>query len=935
MPSAVKPLKSFSALAATAPRGSEGKGDGLLITARGLGLRSVLLTFLQVYCDPRGLVLLINTPAKEFETLKEDLVSLRAANGPASAEDDESHPDLFRIINNETPASERADLYRSGGVLSITSRILVVDMLNKLVPFDLLLGVIVNHAHRITDTSTEAFILRLFRDDNKVRFIKAISEEPEAFTHGFWKLERSMKLLFLRHVYFWPRFHVRIQETLDTSGGVKVLETQVSYTKTMQEIQAGLVDCIDQCLAELRRSNPSIDAEDFVVENAFFKSFDQTIKAQLDPIWHRIGSKSKQLVSDMKILRRLLSYLVSYDCITFNSFLETIVAANAIEPSAVFRSDAAHSQWLLLDAAQVVLEASRRRVYMREPGVPGDLLAGIPPGVRPVMEEQPKWGALVRTLKAIQADRHKRLQAVCGPTLVMVEGDRTCAQLREIVAQCDLTLIKPETEVSDESNQDGELGADQETPARNAYCSEGSERLLNRLLAKYFRWKSGMSTLTKNLYASRKERQLAEQLAKGKGTLGRGDASARGAPANKRRRVRGGSSVQERGQYGQEKSGSRLSATFEKEAEEIANFIVIRPYSSTSMSLGGDSSANGDDDTRVLNDLRPSYIVMYDSDLGFIRRVEIFKALNASHHLEVHFLVYSSSVEEQRFLAQIRKEKAAFEKLIREKSIMAVPIDQDGRTAVDPDEEFWKKIDTRLAGGQRIPASEKNQVIVDVREFRSSLPSLIHGRGITLKACTLEVGDYILSPDICVERKSVSDLISSLKSGRLYTQCDAMSLHYKIPVLLIEFDKDKAFSLHSDRDLKGEIDSKDVGSRLTLLCLHFPKLRLVWSSSAGATAEIVEDLKKNQEEPNMEDAMAVGVDNVESIDSSFNITPSDVLRSLPGINSKNYRHVMLKVDNLLQLSELTLKECQDILGQENGRMLHRFFRQNPKNDNLE
>lgn len=35
---------------------------------------------------------------------------------------------------------------------------------------------------------------------------------------------------------------------------------------------------------------------------------------------------------------------------------------------------------------------------------------------------------------------------------------------------------------------------------------------------------------------------------------------------------------------------------------------------------------------------------------------------------------------------------------------------------------------------------------------------------------TLEVGDYIVTPEICVERKSVSDLIQSLNSGRLYNQ---------------------------------------------------------------------------------------------------------------------------------------------------------------------
>ncbi len=61
-------------------------------------------------------------------------------------------------------------------------------------------------------------------------------------------------------------------------------------------------------------------------------------------------------------------------------------------------------------------------------------------------------------------------------------------------------------------------------------------------------------------------------------------------------------------------------------------------------------------------------------------------------------------------------------------------------------------------------------VVVDVREFRSSLPSLLHEAGLALVPVTLEVGDFVLTPEIVVERKSVSDLFGSFASGRLYTQ---------------------------------------------------------------------------------------------------------------------------------------------------------------------
>jgi DNA excision repair protein ERCC-4 len=47
------------------------------------------------------------------------------------------------------------------------------------------------------------------------------------------------------------------------------------------------------------------------------------------------------------------------------------------------------------------------------------------------------------------------------------------------------------------------------------------------------------------------------------------------------------------------------------------------------------------------------------------------------------------------------------------------------------------------------------------------LPSLIDAAGIKVIPATLTVGDYILNPRMCVERKSLDDLVQSLANGRL------------------------------------------------------------------------------------------------------------------------------------------------------------------------
>lgn len=186
---------------------------------------------------------------------------------------------------------------------------------------------------------------------------------------------------------------------------------------------------------------------------------------------------------------------------------------------------------------------------------------------------------------------------------------------------------------------------------------------------------------------------------------------------------------------------------------------------------------------------------------------------------------------------------------------MALTITHDGAVN-DQQEQFLRTVNTRIAGGGRLTATAAPPiVVVDVREFRSSLPSLLHGRSMVVVPCMLTVADYVLSPTICIERKSVRDLISSFKNGRLFNQVETMLQHYKYPMLLIEFNQDKSFSLDlfTDQSSATAISANptDVQSKLVMLTIAFPRLKIIWSSSPYQTAEIFEELKKNQDEPDL------------------------------------------------------------------------------------
>ncbi|KAF9140466.1 hypothetical protein BGX30_006479 [Mortierella sp. GBA39] len=875
--------------------------DALLIMAKGLGLRNILGAFLQIYSQPQNLVLLINTNTEEETALRDDLLR--------SSGIDKGGASHFKSITSELSLAERSDLYRYGGIMAITSRILVMDLLTGRVPVQLITGILVANAHRVTASTTEAFILRLFRQSNSEGFIKAFSDQPETLSTGFATLEKTLKLLYLRKVNLWPRFHVTVTESLE-SHTADVIEIRQPMTKAMKAIQAAIINCMDICLQELRRSSSAIeiDIDDFTVEKALFKSFDVIIRRQLDPIWHRVSHKTKQLVSDLKTLRSLLGYLVSYDSVNFNLYLETLLAS--VGPHS-------GNYWMMTDPADKIFSTAKSRVYLQQDGYKDPDDPNILPNMRPILEELPKWDILSEIMDEVEVEMHNAPHPEGLDTvLIMAQDQRACLQIKRYLS----------------------------TP--KSIASSRGKPLMRDLLHGYLQWKSNMKHFKDNV-ATKAPASLASSMASSGNPMA---GVRRGQPANKRRRVRGGASSLA-------PVAKHSTANFEKEAEVIATFInTTHQASSKSTARIFDHdleevddftdyfglvepsnmvlvhSYSGESDSLLLENIKPRFIIMYDPDPTFVRCIEVYKARHPGKQVRVYFTVYDNSVEEQLYLSALRREKDAFTRLIQTKSTMVLPIG-DTFTKQVQDQSLLRNIHTRIAGGGKTGDEQPApRIVVDAREFRSSLPSILHSQGMVLDPCTITVGDYVLSPNICVERKSISDLISSFASGRLYTQVEAMTVHYTRPVLLIEFDEDKSFSLQDKADIRADISVTELSSKLVLLTLAFPSLRLIWSSSVHSTVDIFEDLKRSEDEPDMQQAQAVGVDADQAIDSAYNLTPQDILRSLPGITSKNYKQVMRHVESIRELAELDVASLSNIIGEGPAKTLWEFFHKDSRMD---
>ncbi|XP_067912356.1 DNA repair endonuclease XPF isoform X2 [Heterodontus francisci] len=716
-----------------------------------------------------------------------------------------------------------------------------------------------------------------------------------------------MRILFVRKLYLWPRFHIAVSSFLERHKP-EVMELHVSLTPAMLAIQTAIMDIMNACLKELKRYNPSLDVEELSLENAVGKSFEKAMCYYLDPVWHQLGAKTKSLVQDLKILRTLLEYLTQYDCVTFLNLLESLRATE--------KAFGKNSGWLFLDASNTMFVNARARVYKRPEAKlknSGNVAKTEPKETDKteekkdlVLETNPKWEALSEVLTEIKRENepNEALTDSGGHVLICATDDRTCAQLKEYitVGAKDLLLrLYNKTFGKNEKAEDAGTTCitDRKPGKAKARLKSGNGPKL----------KKAKTDTVKNSKNRKKPELTLTQM------VGRENDGSRKIKENE-------------AEEDCEESISPEASTEENESEGMIlklptdacygilkePLIVIHP-------LRGCSDAYSL--SRVLHEIEPRYVVLYDAELTFVRQIEIYRASRPGKPLRVYFLIYGGSTEEQRYLTNLRKEKTAFEHLIREKAMMVIPEEREGRDDLNPDlardvAPPTATMDTRKAGGQ-VQRKEQHRIIVDIREFRSELPSLIHRCGIDIEPVTLEVGDYILTPDICVERKSVSDLIGSLNNGRLYSQCITMSRYYKRPVLLIEFDPNKPFSLNSKGSLHQEISISDITSKLTLLTLHFPKLRILWCPSPHVSAELFKELKQNRPEPDAAVAMAVTADSeIVSESDRYNPGPQDFLLKMPGVNAKNCKALMNHVRSIAELVTVSQERLAEILGNANN-----------------
>ncbi len=105
-------------------------------------------------------------------------------------------------------------------------------------------------------------------------------------------------------------------------------------------------------------------------------------------------------------------------------------------------------------------------------------------------------------------------------------------------------------------------------------------------------------------------------------------------------------------------------------------------------------------------------------------------------------------------------------------------------------------------GAARAPTAPsiglRPRIIFDAREQAGGVVRHLHELGCELEGRTLDVGDYVLSDRVVVERKTTADFVDSLVDGRLFPQLKELK-SYPRPILVVEGE-----TLHGHRNVAAE-----------------------------------------------------------------------------------------------------------------------------------
>ena len=172
---------------------------------------------------------------------------------------------------------------------------------------------------------------------------------------------------------------------------------------------------------------------------------------------------------------------------------------------------------------------------------------------------------------------------------------------------------------------------------------------------------------------------------------------------------------------------------------------------------------------------------------------------------------------------------------LEEYTTTEVKIDASESESNISEDESGDKLDTKS-----VDISEDTQVeltvIVDHREKGTAIMRALLEQNLRIEAQAIPIGDYIISDEVAIERKTVKDFAQTLQSRELFGQLQHLKEAYNKPLLLIEGD-----------DLyQSSINPNAIRGALAAISIDM-NISIIWTKNAEESAAMIATITKREQ----------------------------------------------------------------------------------------
>ena len=158
-------------------------------------------------------------------------------------------------------------------------------------------------------------------------------------------------------------------------------------------------------------------------------------------------------------------------------------------------------------------------------------------------------------------------------------------------------------------------------------------------------------------------------------------------------------------------------------------------------------------------------------------------------------------------------------------------------------------------------------VVCDYRE--KVVAKALENFGASVNVRPLDVGDFVCSDRVVVERKEHSDFISSIIDGRIFEQAKLMKDEFEKPIFVIEGDSNRDININV---VKSTLATLATGFGASVLCTKNEKdtaLTIFWlakkEQQEGSREMSIKVGKKPKDERKMQEQIVCGLPGVSTV----------------------------------------------------------------------